>query len=100
MAGRSLLHELGEDSGVERPVPLRRHRSKDFLSHRAAAPERDHFFSECLIRVIAHGKRSAQAPIEEAQVVLGVATQLGIGGGRLRRGATLADNQLIITDTD
>ncbi len=100
VAGRSLLHELGEHAGVERPVPLWRHCGKDLLPHRFSLPKGDHLRGEHIHGIIAHGKWSAQATIEEAQVILGVATQFGIGGGLFGTWPAFADNQLMITDTD
>ena len=100
VAGRALLHELGEDAGLVRGQPLVGHLGKEPLAHRLALPERDDLRLIDLPGLGADLERDLLARIQDVQVGQGVAAELGIGGRGLGRRPLLADDQLAVADGD
>ena len=97
---RALLHELGEDPRVVGVAPLVGHLAEDAIANRASAPVGDHLVFVDREHFIVDVVAGAFARLEGAQIVEAVARQLGEGGHHLRRGAALADDQLVVADPD
>jgi len=100
MAGRALLHELGEDAGVVCRQPLVRHLREEPLAHRLALPERDDRFFIDLPGLRADLERNLLARIQDVQVGQGVTAELRKSGRGLGRGALFAHDQLAVADGD
>jgi len=100
VAGRALLHELGEAAGRVRIEPVLGQLGEHLVAQGAAAPERDD-----LALVLGNDGRvhlvlRLRARVEDAQVLGAVAGQLGVRRHRLRPRAALADDHLAVANQD
>ena len=100
VTGRPLFHELGEDAGRKRLMPLLRQLIKDPVTERAPRPERNDFpFVDLDVfgRDVIAGHRPG---VENSKIVGAVTGDLGVGRRGLWLVAPLADDQLTIADVD
>ena len=100
MAGRALLHELGEHAGLVGGLPLLGELGHHPVPHGLARPEGDDLLFVDLPELRVGLERGLLPRVEDLEVLDAVAAQLGIGRRRLGRGPLLADDQLAVVDAD
>jgi len=93
MAGRALLHELGEDPRLEGIEPLAAHGGEEFLADRPSLPEGDDLGLVDAACLFADGEGLAVAGVEDVEILEAVAAKFRVGRGGLRGGAAFADDQ-------
>ena len=94
VAGGPLLHELGEDAGLVGVEPRPVHLGEDLLPDGLALPERDDDVLVGCPVLRADPERGLGPAVEDVEVLQAVGRDLGIGGRRLGRRSSLADDEL------
>ncbi len=98
VAGRSLLHELGEHPRAVGVEPVLRQDREGAIAHRAAPPVRDDPVAVSRNRLVAHGVAGLLARAQDLEVLDAVAGELGVGRARLGRRPAFPDDQLVVAD--
>jgi hypothetical protein len=98
--GGALFHELGEDAGLVGVDPFLGHLGEDAVPLRAALPEGDDLLGVEPARLLVRGEGRLLPVVEVPEVLEGVDADLGIGRGRLGRGAAFADDELAVVEDD
>ena len=100
VAGRALLHELGEQAGLVGPLPLLGDVAEDAVAHAAALPVGDDLALVGLDVLLRDAVAGHGPGVQNPQILGAVAGQLGEGRHGLGPRPALADDQLIRADED
>ncbi len=98
MAGRALLHELGEQAGFVGPFPLRGDVAENAVAHAAALPVGDDLLRVGADLLLGDGVAGHGPGVQNPQILGAVARQLGEGRYGLGPRAAFAHDQLVRAD--
>ena len=100
VAGRPLLHELGEDTGLVCGFPFFRHFLEDEIAHGFALPERDNGVLVNSPGWFADGEGDLFPRVEDVKILQAMAAQFGVGRRGFGSGAFFAHDELALVDAD